>query len=321
MYIKISGGNNKGSCANLADYLCKECEDENDASFFTHATHYNESECMLENTADVDTVISTIDNNVQKLSKKDSKFYMLTINPSHNELCNLIGVNKDDLKDSSQLSEAQTAKLENELRKYTQDVMNVYAQNFNRPTIKSGDDLIYYAKIEHERTYKHYHKEVIEGKKRPGDKKEGLNYHIHVIVSRKSADGKVKLSPLAASKGDTFELQGKKVTRGFNYEKFTDESCKHFYSHYYNFEKKSYERKTFSKPNVADKTLNYAKNKLKSNTVGKLKGEIKKGLLAEGNPLKNEQMFVNRSMQLVKLFKSPVKTVVNEALSLITKGL
>ncbi|MCS3305871.1 DUF5712 family protein (plasmid) [Bacteroides faecis] len=43
--------------------------------------------------------------------------------------------------------------------------------------------------------------------------------HVHVIVSRKSLDGKVKLSPGAKSAGNTWELEGRgTVKRGFSHE-------------------------------------------------------------------------------------------------------
>lgn len=58
---------------------------------------------------------------------------------------------------------------------------------------------MYYARVETERSYHPEDEEVKQGITRIGEPKPGLNLHVHVIVSRKSLDGKVKLSPGAKS--------------------------------------------------------------------------------------------------------------------------
>jgi hypothetical protein len=60
------------------------------------------------------------------------------------------------------------------MKAYTRDVMDEYAKNFGKEL--RGEDLLYYAKIHHNR-----------------EEKEGM--HAHVIVSRKSKNNKIKLSP------------------------------------------------------------------------------------------------------------------------------
>lgn len=54
---------------------------------------------------------------------------------------------------------------------------------------------MYYARVETKRSYHPEDEEVKQGIARIGEPKPGLNLHVHVIVSRKSLDGKVKLSP------------------------------------------------------------------------------------------------------------------------------
>lgn len=89
--------------------------------------------------------------------------------------------------------------------------------NFGRDNIRGGQDLMYYARVETERSYHPEDEEVKQGIARIGEPKPGLNLHVHVIVSRKSLDGKVKLSPGAKSAGNTWELEGRgTVKRGFH---------------------------------------------------------------------------------------------------------
>ncbi len=49
---------------------------------------------------------------------------------------------------------------------------------------------MYYARVETERSYHPEDEEVKQGITRIGEPKPGLNLHVHVIVSRKSLDGK-----------------------------------------------------------------------------------------------------------------------------------
>lgn len=83
-------------------------------------------------------VIFTIDNNTKKLKKKEPKFYSLTVSPSKQELQHLKNHSED-------------------LKAYTRAFMKDYAASFNRELAgrKVGvDDIVYFAKIEHQRSYK-----------------------------------------------------------------------------------------------------------------------------------------------------------------------
>ena len=61
-----------------------------------------------------------------------------------------------------------------------------------------------------------------------GMKKEGVQTHIHIIVSRKNVPNTFSLSPGAKYKASEVEMHGKKVQRGFHREQFFEASEKTF---------------------------------------------------------------------------------------------
>jgi hypothetical protein len=84
-------------------------------------------------------------------------------------------------------------------------VMDAYARNFNRDGINSHEDLVWFAKMENYRYYSHKDPEVKQGVKKRGDRKEGEQMHVQVIVSSKDATNKIKLSPMNTSRGKNAE--------------------------------------------------------------------------------------------------------------------
>lgn len=195
---------NTGSCQDLAKYLDKEAGEG--LRFFSHT----------EDKVTVEDVIINIDNNKKALGQADAKFFMLSLNPSEGEQKHLIG---RDVKDISELTPEEHKTIVWKLETFTRSAMDDYARNFGREKIKSGADLMYYARVETQRLYKPTDEAVKEGRAKTGDVKPGLNYHVHIIVSRKSADGKTKLSPDVKSTGNEWELEGRgKVKRGFSHE-------------------------------------------------------------------------------------------------------
>jgi diadenosine tetraphosphate (Ap4A) HIT family hydrolase len=162
MFAKIHKpqcGDNKGSVGKLADYLEKENEGNEDGEkdlFFNHSADQ----------VDKWQAIEAIDHNNKNLGRNDAKFFMLTINPSQSELKHLIAkkIGRDVVNDFSELTKKEQAILVNELKKYSRDVMDIYAKNFNRANINSGADLVYFAKVETIREYKHDEKLVKENK-------------------------------------------------------------------------------------------------------------------------------------------------------------
>ncbi|CAN5239964.1 hypothetical protein BH09BAC6_BH09BAC6_24650 [soil metagenome] len=79
--------------------------------------------------------------------------------------------------------------------------MDAYAQNFKREGVASHKDLVWFAKLENYRYYAYNDPEVKQGIKKRGDRKEGEQLHVQVIVSRKDATNMIKLSPMNTSKG------------------------------------------------------------------------------------------------------------------------
>jgi hypothetical protein len=143
MYITITaqklGGDYSQSSADFAEYLEKEnqgLEQEDVEHFFNQ--YGDEIEAK--------EVVKEIDSNTAKLKKKEPKFYSITVSPSKYELRKLQN-NSEDLK------------------KYTRAIMNDYATSFNREINGKPitvDDIKYFAKIEHQRTFKRTDKQVKE---------------------------------------------------------------------------------------------------------------------------------------------------------------
>ncbi|ETZ19545.1 DUF5712 family protein [Pedobacter sp. V48] len=188
MYTNITDNkhaDNKGSSGQLVNYLEKENRlymDQDPERWFNHSgRHYEPYE-----------VRSSIDNNIAKLGKDDAKFFLVNISPSQKELKHL-----KEKYGGPGMSEM--------LKKYTVNVMDEYARNFNRLGINSSKDLVWFAKLEHHRYYGHTDKEVKDGTKKRGELKLGDQMHIQVIVSRKDWTNKIKLSPMNSSRGRNVE--------------------------------------------------------------------------------------------------------------------
>ncbi len=195
---------NTGSCHDLVRYLEKETGEGQ--RFFSHT----------EQDISPERVIMDIDGNKKALGANDAKFFMLSLNPSQSEQMHLIGRKVDDFKE---LTPQEKKEVFQKLEAFTRSAMDEYALNFGRDNIRGGQDLMYYARVETERSYHPEDEEVKQGIARIGEPKPGLNLHVHVIVSRKSLDGKVKLSPGAKSAGNTWELEGRgTVKQGFSHE-------------------------------------------------------------------------------------------------------
>ena len=125
------GGNFSKSSADFVGYLEKEnqgLEQQDMEHFFNQ---YGDEISAEE-------VIREIDGNTAKLEKHEPRFYSITVSPSKYEL--------QKLQNSSE-----------DLKRYTRELMKDYVASFNRE-IKGRpvniDDIKYYAKIEHQRTFK-----------------------------------------------------------------------------------------------------------------------------------------------------------------------
>jgi hypothetical protein len=108
-------------------------------------------------------VVATLDSNKRNLNRDADKYYQVVLAPSQAELRH---IDSDPEK----------------LRAYTRAAMEQYAANFGKGI--EGRDLVYFAKVEHERTTGHQDRAVQLGDVPRGQAKEGEQTHIHVIVSR-----------------------------------------------------------------------------------------------------------------------------------------
>jgi len=140
MYIAITrqhlGDKYHGSASDFVKYLEKENEGkalEEQELFFN----------QTENDIDAQRVVAEIDANTSKLSKKDPKFYSIMVSPSQSEL-NHIGNDPEKLKE------------------YSREIMKTYAASFYRDKEVTVKDVLYFAKLERERTYSEKDKKVKE---------------------------------------------------------------------------------------------------------------------------------------------------------------
>lgn len=237
MIIKIHSpdqvSKNAGSSSDLIQYLEKENREKDplDQEYFFNNHRSN---------IDGATAERMLDANKGRLGKEETKFYMLTVNPSPKEVAHING-NPELLKS------------------YVNDLMDNYASNFHREykdgTPLTGKDIMYFAKVENERTYKFgdrkyateiahnskIRKDIIKNMDNPkivaelekkyirnsegtaileGAVKDGNNMHVHIVVSRYDYKQKFKLSPLSNQREGKGVLNGKEHSKGFNRDQF-----------------------------------------------------------------------------------------------------
>ena len=188
MYINITDsetGNNKGSCGDLVAYL----EKENRLPENKKHEHWFNGE--RKNIKPHEVRIG-IDGNIAKLGREDSKFFLLNISPSRKEIDFLLATYGED-------------GAKEKLKEYAERIMDEYAHNFKRPGIENNKDLLWFAKLENYRYYSHKDNEVKNGTKKAGQRKEGPQMHVQVIVSRKDITNCIKLSPQNRSRGRNVE--------------------------------------------------------------------------------------------------------------------
>lgn len=138
-----------GSCGGLVAYLEKEVQGQ----WFS----------LDREDVPAAEVVTALDKNKRNLNRDADKYYQVVLAPSQAELRH---IDSDSEK----------------LRAYTRAAMEQYAANFGKGI--EGRDLVYFAKVEHERTTNHQDRAVQLGDMAKGQTKEGPQTHIHVIVSR-----------------------------------------------------------------------------------------------------------------------------------------
>lgn len=188
MFINITTsetGDNKGSSGALVNYLEKENQIQVEkGKGLGQENWFNGTGNEIRR----QEVRMKIDRNIAKLGRSDSKFFLINISPSQKELAHLYEkYGKEGTKEN--------------LKEFAVKVMDEYAKNFKRPGISSHKDLLWYGKHENYRYYKHNDKEVKDGTRQTGERKEGRQDHIQIVVSRKDITNTIKLSPQNTSKG------------------------------------------------------------------------------------------------------------------------
>ena len=256
MYISISpqktGAAFSKSAGDFVSYLEKENEGKSPMEKEYFFNQYEDNIKPYE-------VIKGIDGNTAKLKIKEPKYYSITMSPSQYELKHIrnnpeklkafvreamkeyaasfnreIGgrpVDVDDLKYYAKIEYERTYKsndiavmenkpyskqiahLKNELRK-------VERGDISRNTLQIEKEI---QKLVRDAPYK-IRGQVIES----GMKKEGSQSHVHIIVSRKDASNIYSLSPGSKYKASEVEMHGKMVKRGFERDRFFQNSEKAF---------------------------------------------------------------------------------------------
>ncbi|MEN7551842.1 DUF5712 family protein [Rapidithrix thailandica] len=149
-------------------------------------------------------VIQALDHNIKGLRKEEEKFHCLVLSPSQEELRH---IGNEEAK----------------LKQFTQAVMENYARNFQRKKL-TEKDLLWFACIHHERTYSHRELQQMQAEEKeglqPGDKKPGLQTHIHVLVSRRDRSMRHTLNPRGQKK--TFPIKTWQMANGKTFQQLFD---------------------------------------------------------------------------------------------------
>jgi len=197
MYITITaqklGDNFAQSAADFVAYLEKENEGKSMDEMEHFFNQYGEEISGKE-------VINGIDKNIAKLKKIEPKFYSITVNPSSYEL--------KRLQNSRE-----------ELKRYTREVMKDYAKSFNREQPVTINDIKYFAKIEHTRTYKGTDKKIKENQPF-ATKILQLKNDIQKI-ERGEIEGNIKkweMEIIRLEKEAPHQQNGKRIVRGMSKE-------------------------------------------------------------------------------------------------------
>lgn len=170
---------NSGSCVAAAMYCEHERQELMEKGFKPEAFFHQYSDFVSTG-----EVIDRIDHNKRKLSNKDAKFYVITVNPS-----------AEEQRKMGDTMDERIANFKNYIR---YGVMDEYAKNFKRDL--TANNIMYYA-------YVHVNR----------GNKEGEQMHAHIIVSRRDMDNAISLSPKTNHRG------GKGViAHGFDRDRFNN---------------------------------------------------------------------------------------------------
>jgi hypothetical protein len=155
MMTKIGVGG-AGSSGGLVEYLEKENKLKPEQQAELWFSQHREQLAGHE-------VVAQIDSNKRNLGREDAKYYQVILAPSQAELAH---IGADPQK----------------LQTFTRATMEQYAANFGKGI--ESKDLVWFAKIEHSRSFDYTDRAVQLGEQPKGVAKTGDQTHIHVIVSR-----------------------------------------------------------------------------------------------------------------------------------------
>lgn len=349
------------SSAKQVEYLTKEDYElsEENQYFFNNDT----------NDINLEDAIKMIDDNKGSHANTQSKFYMMNISPSQKELDHVSKLTDEFLNERSFNTDvdrdvAKDLAMRGYIKEYVNQSMAVYAGNFDKDI--SINDLVYVAKIEKNRTFKSSDKDVKHNRNidklikanpinkdefekqykrnekgtiiRQGLKKDGLNYHAHVIVSRYEKNNNPKnkrsLSPMSKGK-KSIGLNNSKV--GFDRDKFNISLQSHF-DIMFNYDRPIYQKYEYIK--AEHKSFEYNKEKhnqsnVLNNVQFRLKNELKNTLKQTGIipqqeiptsllDLKNKvtnDVLKQLNLQNIKSYaKSPKQIVLEKAIKAVKIG-
>jgi len=304
MFVRIHSPKNygnTGSSSGIVEYLEKENLEEelsDQSLFFNH-----ENDCVGSK-----TVISGIDKNCLKLGKNEARYYMLSINPSQEEMKHIAQrICERKVSSIDKLTVDEKRLFESGLRQYSRGVMEKYAEGFNKDL--TGKDILYYGKIEHERKYSRFDEQVQTGKKKVNELKEGFQSHVHIVVSRKDITNSKRLSPFANHKNSKNLLNGQKVQVGFHRREFV-QKCEAEFDRYFSYDRElinSFEYRYTMKNVSASIARTIGRQTVKSLVPGyQLVNKLEyatKGLIND-DPLQNLQQVFWQNKESAKVLKA-----------------
>ena len=176
----IAGGHNSGSCGGYASYLEHENIEKAEAGMEDQQIPFFDS---YGRPVERKALVQSIDINTSQLHRDDAKFYSVILSFSEDEV-KYMGGSRDEALAS--------------VHNVVERTMDQYAQNFHCDRVNSHADLKYYYTI-------HEYRSGFE----PG-------LHVHIIVSRKDATNRFKLSPMTNHRSGSSGV----IKRGFDRDSF-----------------------------------------------------------------------------------------------------
>lgn len=210
--IHKTTADSKGSCTKYTFYLNKENNELIKEKQFDRQQHFfNQKLDMLSTTK----AMQSIDQNTRGkgLTKKEDKYFTLTLNFSEKELAFLSekATGRKGITNVNQMSKKEFNNYNKSIREYARESMKNYASNFKNNI--SENDLVYFGKTEHKRRYKGTEQEVLSGKAKSGELKPGLQSHVHIVVSRTHKEKRIRLSPNRSARNTkSHQLNGKNIS-------------------------------------------------------------------------------------------------------------